>query len=248
MTGVEAKKELRRSADPEKANILQRFFKTGKGEYGDGDKFIGATMPKIRNIAKKFSEMAISETEKLLHSDIHEERMLALCILIRQFQRADEGSRKKIFYFYLKNTEHINSWDLVDLSAPNIAGVYLADKDRKIIYKLAKSKVLWERRIAILSTFAFLRKGDCEDTFKVSEMLLDDKEDLIQKAIGWMLREVGKRCSIQAEKEFLKTHSAKISRIALRYAIERFPNNEKIRFMKMKPQNFRILKKPNQTL
>ncbi len=234
LSAVSAKKELTNKADPEKASILQRFFKTGKGEYGEGDVFIGITVPEIRKTAGKFADMELAEIEKLLHSKIHEERLLALLILIRQFGKSEKGEQKRIFDFYLKNTKWVNNWDLVDLTAPKITGEWLINKDKKILYGLAGSKSLWERRIAILSTFTFLRKKECKETFKIAEMLLCDKEELIHKAVGWMLREAGKRCSVGAEKKFLTGHLAEIPRITLRYAIERFPESEQARFLKTK--------------
>ena len=225
------KNELHGLADSRQAKILQRFFKTGKGEYGEGDIFLGIKVPVQCQVTKKYSTLSLSDIKKLLHSKIHEERMVGLFILVRQYEKADKGSKKKIFSFYLKNTAGINNWDLVDLSAPNIVGNFLLDKPRKILYKLAKSKVLWERRIAILATFAFIRNNDLKDAFKLSEILLNDQHDLMHKAVGWMLREAGKRDQSALER-FLKKHTKKMPRTMLRYAIEKFSECKRKFYMK----------------
>ncbi len=220
------KKELKEISNPRQAKILRRFFKTGKGEYGEGDIFLGVKVPDQRKAANKFNELSLKDLEKLLNSKIHEYRMSALFILIKQYEKADEKERKKIFDFYLKNTKNINNWDLVDISAPKIIGNYLLEKPRKILYKLAKSNNLWERRIAIISTVAFIRNNEFDDTLKISKILLQDKHDLIHKAVGWMLREVGKRDQ-KVEEEFLRKHYLKMSRVMLRYAIERFEEKKR---------------------
>ncbi len=217
--------EINSHANPEKAKILQRFFKTGKGEYGEGDIFLGIVVPESRKIAIQFKDLPLEEVESLLKSKIHEERLIALLLLVHNYEKHLER-RQEIFNFYLKNTKNINNWDLVDLSAPNIVGNYLLDKDRKILYKLANSNHLWEKRIAIISTFVFIRKNQFSDSLKIAEILLMDKHDLIHKAVGWMLREIGKR-DFNAENEFLKKNYRKIPRTMLRYAIEKFP--EKLR-------------------
>ena len=220
------KKEFRLKADKETACHLQRFFKTGKGEYGEGDIFYGIKVPETRMIAKKYQDLSFSNISQLIKSKIHEERLVSLLILIIKFEKADDQEKKKIFNFYLKNTRYINNWDLVDLSAPRIVGGYLIDKPKNILYKLAKSNNLWEKRIAIVSTAWFIRSGQLEDTFKISEILLGDKHDLIHKAVGWMLREAGKKSIIEEEK-FLKKYYKKMPRTMLRYAIEKFPEKKR---------------------
>jgi 3-methyladenine DNA glycosylase AlkD len=226
----ELEKVIQKAADPERAKNLQRFFKTGKGEYGEGDIFLGIVVPIQRKISKEFSNLSIDEIQELLNSKIHEKRMIGLFILIKKYERAvkEKNKKKEIFEFYLKNASknNINNWDLVDLSAPNIVGNYLLDKDRKILYKLVKSNNLWEKRISVLSTFAFIRFGEFKDSLKISEILLGDLHDLIHKAVGWMLREIGKRDKKVLE-EFLKKYYKKMPRTMLRYAIEKFPENER---------------------
>ena len=218
--------EMEQQVDPKKAIILSRFFKTGKGEYGEGDKFFGITVPIQRQNAKKFVNLKLKEIQQLLKSKFHEHRLTALIILTLKYKKADEKIKKEIFYFYLKNTKYINNWDLVDLTAPNIVGTYLFEKDRTMIYKLSQSNNLWEKRIAILSTFAFIRKNQFNSTLQVASILIEDKNDLIQKAVGWMLREVGKR-DLKIEEEFLKKYCKQMSRTALRYAIEKFPEKKR---------------------
>ncbi len=225
------KKELREKADLKRAEGSQRYFKTGLGQYGEGDIFIGVNSAGVRSTAKKYTELNLADTQKLLNSKIHEERQVALLILIQKFIKGIEEERKKVFNLYLKNTRNINNWDLVDLSAPKIVGEHLKDKDRKILYKLAKSKDLWEKRISIISTFSFIREDDFVDTLKISEILLNDDHDLIHKAVGWMLREVGKR-SIKEEEKFLKKHYKKMPRTMLRYAIEKFPEEKRQAYLK----------------
>ncbi len=217
---------LKQESNTQKAKLLQKFFKTGKGEYGEGDIFLGIIVPVQRRIANEFKELDIGLIHKLLNSRVHEKRLIALLILIKQFEKADKTLKKYIFDFYLKNTKNTNNWDLVDLSAPNIIGNYLMDKDRKILYELANSSYLWEKRIAIISTFAFIRKNDFDDAIKISEILLYDKHDLIHKAVGWMLRELGKRNKKILE-DFLKKHYKKMPRTMLRYSIEKFDENER---------------------
>jgi 3-methyladenine DNA glycosylase AlkD len=225
------KGDLENLANPSKKEILQRFFKTGKGGYAEGDIFLGIVVPVQRQIAKKYYGIDLSEIEDLLNSKIHEHRLTALFILVDKFKKADQKEKKKIFYLYLKNTRHINNWDLVDLSAPNIVGNFLLDKDRSLIYKLARSANLWERRISVLATFEFIRNGEFEDIFKISEILINDKHDLIHKAVGWMLREVGKRISEETEETFLKKYYKQMPRTMLRYAIERFDERKRMYFM-----------------
>ncbi|MFH1781531.1 MAG: DNA alkylation repair protein, partial [Patescibacteria group bacterium] len=213
------KQELQNLADSKQAENLQRFFKTGKGEYGEGDFFIGLRVPQIRKIVnKEYKDTSLADIEKLLHSNIHEHRMTALLLLVKKFEKANKQEQEEIYNLYLKNTKYINNWDLVDVTTPNIVGTYLLEKDRTILYKLVKSKDLWEKRISILATFPFIRNNDFEDSLKISEILLTDNHDLIHKAVGWMLREVGNR-DIKTEEIFLNKHCKKMPRTMLRYAI-----------------------------
>ena len=233
-TAIAIKKELGKLASLKQAQILQRFFKTGPGEYGEGDIFLGIKVPTQRQVVKKYyRDLPLSEIPKLLRTKVHEYRLVALLILVAKFNIKDinQAERKKIYDLYLKNTAYINNWDLVDLSAPNIVGVYLLDKPRAILYKLSKSNNLWERRIAILATFAFIRDNDYKDTLRIAKLLLGDKHDLIHKAVGWMLREVGKRDQAKEEK-FLRAHYKVMPRTMLRYAIERLEESKRQRYMK----------------
>lgn len=248
---TQLKAEIKKLADPKKAKILQRFFKTGKGEYGEGDKFLGITVPKQRQVAKKFNDLKFKDLSSLLKSKIHEERLIALLILVSKFtreknlvfERSREAkflislrqtrtiSQKEIFDFYLSHTRFINNWDLVDLSAPKIVGAYLRKRDKKILYHLAKSKNLWERRIAVLATFDFIYNGDAKDALKISKILINDKHDLIHKATGWMLREVGKRCGQEYLLGFLDKNRKQMPRTMLRYAIERLPAKLRLKYL-----------------
>lgn len=225
-TAAQVKKALKKLADPKQASLLQRFFKTGKGEYGEGDVFLGIKVPKQRGLVKKCKELPLVEVLHLLKSKIHEHRLVALLILVEQFKKADEKEQKKIFDLYVKNTKHINNWDLVDLSAPNIVGAFLLDKPRTILNQLVASKILWERRIAVLSTFAFIKNNEFADSLKIAEVLINDEHDLIHKAVGWMLREVGKRDQTK-EEQFLKKHAKNMPRTMLRYAIEKFSQTKR---------------------
>lgn len=230
MSISQIKQELRKGGSREKAKILQGFFKTAPGEYGYGDIFIGVPVPHIREIAKKYRDLNLKSALKLLKSKIHEERLLSLIILVLKFDESDAAGKNKIYELYLKNTKYINNWDLVDLTAPNIVGTFLADKNKKILYKLAKSNSLWERRIAIVATLNFIRKNNFSDTVKITEILLKDKEDLIHKACGWMLREVAKRKK-ELVVDFLLKHYRRMPRVMLRYAIERFPERERLKYL-----------------
>src|SRR3989344_7051500 len=187
------KKELLSKADPKKAVILQRFFKTGPGEYGEGDIFLGIIVPETRKLAKKYNALPFSDIQRLINSKIHEERLLGFLILVNNFENGNDGKKKEVFDFYIRNAEKANNWDLVDLSADKITGVYLLKRNKSILYKFARSKNVWKKRISIISTFRFIKNNSFEDTINISEILLRDKHDLIRKAIGWMLREVGKR-------------------------------------------------------
>jgi 3-methyladenine DNA glycosylase AlkD len=227
------KNEISMLANPKKAEILKRFFKTGKGQYGEGDIFLGIQVPDSRKIAKKYSVISVDEIIKLLKSSIHEERLIALYILVGQFEKGNESIKDSIFKIYLENTRFINNWDLVDISADKIVGSYLSYKPKDILYSLAISDNLWERRIAIIATFNFIKKGMCEDTLKISKILLNDKHDLIHKAVGWMLREVGKRCTQKKLEDFLKANCKKMPRTMLRYAIEKFPEDLRQKYLKV---------------
>jgi len=227
----EIRKKIQKHKNPTQAINLQRFFKTGKGEYGEGDIFYGIKVPVQRTIAKQFKDLSLDAVKSLILSKVHEERLIAAFILVDQFNRGDEKKKKNILYFYLKNRKGINNWDLVDLSAPKIIGAYLIDKEKDLLYKFARSKDLWEKRIAIISTQTFIRKYSFEDTLKISKILLNDKHDLIHKAVGWMLREVGNR-DLQTEEEFLKKHYKLMPRTMLRYAIEKFPELKRKAYLK----------------
>lgn len=223
--------DLQSCANAKQAKNLQRFFKTGKGEYGEGDVFLGLKVPEVRSIAKKYIDLDFATLQKLLDSKIHEYRMVALLILVLRNGKADPSMKDQIFDFYVKNTRNINNWDLVDLTAPGIIGNYLLEKDKKLLYTFARSKHLREKRIAIIATFAFLKVGEYEDTFKIAEILLTDTHDLIHKAVGRMLREVGKRSQYEEEK-FLKKYYKIMPRTMLRYAIERFEEVKRQRYLK----------------
>ena len=229
MTLTKLREEISKEKDEKRAEVNKRFFKTGKGEYGEGDIFIGLSVPKSRKIAIKYSALSLGEVQKLLSSKIHEERLIALEILVYKYENNLED-RKKIFEFYLANTKFINNWDLVDLSAEYILGDFLFDKDKKILYELVKSPNLWERRISIISSFNFIKKRKFEDSLKLSKILLNDGHDLIHKAVGWMLREIGKR-DRKVLKKFLNDNYEKIPRTMLRYAIERFSEEERKGFL-----------------
>ena len=225
------KNRLEQLASPETAEILQKFFKTGPGEYGEGDIFIGVRVPDLRKLAKEFQDITFSDVLALLASSIHEERFLALLILVRNYAGGGEITKKKIYDLYLENTSSINSWDLVDGSAHHIVGAFLMDKNKAPLYRLAKSENLWERRIAIISTFHFIKHHQFQETLEIGKILLTDPEDLIHKAVGWMLREIGKR-DLAAEETFLKKHAMKMPRTMLRYAIEKFPEPKRHRYLK----------------
>ena len=226
----EIKKRLRRLGNKERAEVSRRYFKTGPGEYGEGDIFLGIPVPELRKLAKTYRHLTLKDTTKLLQSPIHEERLLALLILIHIFPAGDESIKREIFDLYLNNTRYINNWDLVDTSAQYIAGAFLFHKDKKVLYRLAKSEDLWERRIAIMSTFHFIRQNAFSETLKIAEILIADREDLIHKAVGWMLREVGKR-NLKIEEQFLKLYYKKMPRTMLRYAIEKFPKARRRRYL-----------------
>ena len=223
-------KELQAVGTAEKAACSQRFFKTGKGQYGEGDIFLGVTVPEQRKIAKNYVNIPLHDLEILLDSKTHEHRLTAIIILINKFQKAKEKEKKMFFDFYIKERKGINNWDLVDISAPNIVGSYLLDKDKNILYEFAKYGNLWEKRIAIVSTLHFIRENKFEDTVKISEMLLNEEHDLLHKAVGWMLRELGKKDQ-KREEDFLKKYLPLMPRTMLRYAIERFPEKKRKFYM-----------------
>ena len=213
-------------SDPAQATFLQRFFKTGKGQYGEGDVFWGIKVPQTRKIAKEFKKISFGELKKVLKHPVHEIRLCGLMVLVEQFKKAKEEDQKKIVDFYLSNTRYINNWDLVDLSCYHILGTYLLDKPRDILYSLAESSNMWEQRIAIVGTWAFIRKNEFDDTIAISQMLLNHQQDLIHKAIGWMLREVFKRDE-SVTLDFVETHYSQIPRTTLRYAIEKLPEDRR---------------------
>jgi 3-methyladenine DNA glycosylase AlkD len=231
----EIREKLRAVATPERAVGAQRFFKTGPGEYGEGDKFLGVTVPDLRRFTREFAQLPLRDTRTLLASEWHEERVLALLILVRQYERGDPPARDAIYDAYLRSTRHINNWDLVDCSAAQIVGAHLAAKSRAPLRQLAKSSSLWERRIAIIATFHFIRRGEFDETLRIAEMLLSDHHDLIHKAVGWMLREVGSR-NRAAEERFLDAHAATMPRTMLRYALEKLPAQLRARYMRMRSE------------
>lgn len=218
-------------SDSEDARFLQRFFKTGPGQYGEGDLFRGIRVPAVRKLSKEYRQIPLNLVEKLLHSEYHEDRLLALFILVLKYATVDEEMKTAIYSMYLSNSGFINNWDLVDASAEHIVGAYLRGRCRAPLYLLAHSRILWERRISILATFHFIKRGESDDTLKIAEILLADKEDLIHKGVGWMLREVGKR-DLQSEVTFLDAYCRVMPRTMLRYAIEKFPRDERQRYMK----------------
>jgi len=231
LTLTELREKISHLADKKQAAILSRFFKTGPGEYGEGDIFLGIKVPLTRSLAREGRDLPFLDLETLLESPLHEERLLALLILVHQFQKGGEDRQREIFLFYLNHTDRINNWDLVDLSAPHILGAYLYDHDKRIPRRLIRSKDLWERRLAVLASLYFIRRGVFMETLRIAEMLLGDPEDLIHKAVGWMLREVGKRDPETAE-GFLRSHYHKMPRTMLRYAIEQFPEEKRLGYLK----------------
>jgi len=234
VTAEDARIKLKSLASPSAAKLATRFFKTGPGQYGEGDTFIGISVPTLRRVSREFRTMPLDEIHSLLKSPIHEERHLALMILVIQVAKSDEAHRKRAYDLYLDNTNFINNWDLVDCSAPQVVGGFLMTQPREPLFTLAKSKILWERRIAIVSTQHFIRHGQFGDTLAITKLLLGDKEDLIHKATGWMLREVGKKDQSVLE-AFLDQHGSVMPRTMLRYAIERFPLDQRQVYLQQKP-------------
>ncbi len=225
--------ELRRLGDAQTAETSQRFFKTGPGEYGEGDEFWGIRVPVLRKLARRYRELSLRDVRRLLHSAVHEQRLLALLMLVNRFARGDEGLRREIYELYLRDRRFVNNWDLVDSSAEHIVGAYLHARSKTPLHDLARSPVLWERRIAIMATFHFIKQGEFAETLRLAARLSADGEDLIHKAVGWMLREVAKRYLSVAE-GFLRQHYRDMPRTMLRYAIERFPEGKRQRYLQGK--------------
>ena len=228
---AELRDKLIALTNPEDAMFLQRFFKTGPGQYGEGDLFRGIRVPVLRRLSKEYQLIPLEHVVSLLQSAYHEDRLLALFILVLKYAKGNKGMRDIIYSLYMGNTAFINNWDLVDASAEHVVGAYVSDKSREPLYQLANSRSMWERRIAILATFHFIKRERFEETLKIAEILLTDKEDLIHKAVGWMLREVGKR-DIQCEDSFLNTHYRQMPRTMLRYAIEKYAQEKRLVYLK----------------
>ena len=226
------RRDLRKVATAERARINQWFFKTGPGEYGHGDRFLGVTVPQLRAIARSHRDLPLKAVLELLTSRWHEERLLALLILVRQYSRGDGRTRQMIYQAYLRHTRWINNWDLVDSSAAHIVGTHLETRDRSALRRLARSKSLWERRIAMIATYHYIRQGEFADTLAIARLLVGDRHDLIHKAVGWMLREVGNR-NRAAEERFLRAHAHSMPRTMLRYAVEKFPESLRMRYLKL---------------
>jgi 3-methyladenine DNA glycosylase AlkD len=236
MTAQEVKGELHKFANGEDALFLQGFFKTGEGQYGDGDVFIGVRMGPVRSTAKQFSTLPLREIQKLLDSEVHEHRMTGLIILTLQYPKADETGQQKIYDFYLANVYkgHVNNWDLIDVTCTRVVGEHLINRPRDILFEMARNKDVWQKRVAIISSGAFIVRGEPGTTLELAEILLNDEHDLIQKAVGWMLREVGKRCDRAVLVEFLDQHSHEMPRTMLRYSIEHLPAGQRAHYLKQK--------------
>ncbi len=233
MAQMDIAQTLTSLADPDQAANLSRFFKTGPGQYGEGDRFLGIKMPVLRTVAKDYRELPFNDLSNLLQSAMHEHRMVALIILTLQYARGDEQKKKCVYEFYLSNRNGINNWDLVDVTTPRIVGDYLLQHpdERTVLYQYAREGTLWERRIAITATYSLLRAAQFDDTFAIADILLHDTHDLLHKAVGWMLREVGKRDQ-DAEEKFLRTRYQTMPRTMLRYAIERFEESKRQQYLK----------------
>jgi 3-methyladenine DNA glycosylase AlkD len=232
MTAFKVKAELKAYVDDKKAEFLPKFFKTGKGEYGEGDIFIGVTVPNQRKVAKKNRGLDMAEVQKLLDSKVHEHRLTALLILTYKYEKGDEATKRRVYDFYMRNLDRVNNWDLVDTSAHKIVGDYLLDKPvmRKVLYNLAKSKDLWEKRVAMISTWWFIKHDQFDDVVKIAEILLKDEHDLIHKAVGWMLREMGKKDEPRL-RGFLDKYAEQMPRTMLRYAIEKLDEDVRKGYM-----------------
>ncbi len=229
---MKARDEIQALANKEIAKHSLRFFKTSKGEYGYGDVFLGVRTPQIRLIAKKYIDISTADMKTIIKSKYHEERLLGLIILVNKYSKAkDEKVRNQLYKIYVSSFKYVNNWDLVDVTCPHVIGKHLMNKERSILYSWAKSNDLWTKRIAIVSTHWFIRKNDLDDTFKIAEILLNDEHDLIHKAVGWMLREAGKR-DLEKEEIFLKKHYKNMPRTMLRYSIEKFPEPKRQKYLK----------------
>ena len=234
ITAANALSALRGLRNVAAAQFAQRFFKTGPGEYAEGDQFLGIRVPQLRSLVRDMRDAGLEVALPLVKSGWHEARAVGLMLLVKLYQRGDEKTQQRIYDFYLKNTRFINNWDLVDMSAEHVVGAWLVDKPaqrKSVLTRLAQSELLWERRIAILATFHYIKQGDYAETLRIAKLLLKDEEDLIQKAVGWMLREVGKRIDEDKEESFLKRHYRKMPRTMLRYAIERFAESKRKRYL-----------------
>jgi 3-methyladenine DNA glycosylase AlkD len=227
------RRDLRRAASPERAKTNRWFFKTGPGQYGEGDRFLGVSVPALRQLARHYERLSRKDVVQLIKSPWHEERLLALLILVRQYVHSDDRRRRAIHQLYLRHTRWINSWDLVDVSASQLVGAHLAGGDRRLLRRLARSRSLWERRIAMIATYHYIRRNEFADALAIAALLVDDMHDLIHKAVGWMLREVGKR-DRHVEERFLRKHAARMPRTMLRYAVERFPEPLRVRYLERK--------------
>ena len=235
MTKQDLHEKLRAVATPARAAANQRFFKTGPGEYGEGDRFLGVSVPELRHAARTFEHLPLAQAREVLKSPWHEERLLALLILVRQYERGDAKTRARIYDLYLRSTSFVNSWDLVDSSAAQIVGAHLQDRPRAPLRRLARSRSLWERRIAIISTFHYIKRGEFNETLRIAELLIADPHDLIHKAVGWMLREIGDRDRATQE-AFLSAHAVVMPRTMLRYAVEKFPRVLRQHYMGMRAE------------
>ncbi len=231
VTSAGIERRLREMGSEADATFLQRYFRTGPGEYGEGDRFLGIRIPALRALVREYRGVSIGEAAGLLRSEWHEARLLALLLLVDAYKRGDEPAREALYRLYLENTRYVNNWDLVDSSAPHIVGAHLAARDRGILERLARSEALWERRIAIIATQHLIRRGDFDTTLRIAELLVGDGHDLIHKAVGWMLREVGDR-DRAAEEAFLRRHHRTMPRTMLRYAIEKFPPDLRRRYLR----------------
>ena len=233
MSAAKIRSELKKRSSREKAKVLTRFFKTGPGEYGEGDVFMGVTVPNIRQSVKPYRDLSATEVTKLVRSKIHEERLAGLLVLVMQYEKGDDKQRQAVYKRYCANLRYVNNWDLVDLSAHKIIGPHLAERSKAPLTKWARSKNLWERRVAIISTYAYIREHQFDETLRISKILLKDEHDLIHKAVGWMLREVGNR-NMAVEERFLKPRYKTMPRTMLRYAIEKFPETKRKRYLQGK--------------
>jgi 3-methyladenine DNA glycosylase AlkD len=219
-------------ADPDRALALKRFFKTGPGQYGEGDRFLGLTLPQVRQLAREYRTLPRRELASLVRSPWHEARTVALIIMVHQHRRGTPGQRRDLHRLYLRNTRWVNNWDLVDLSAEELVGAELQDGNRRLLDRLAASSLLWERRIAMIATFHYIKQNDFGDALRIAQSLAGDRHDLIHKAMGWMLREIGKR-NLEVEERFLDRFATRMPRTALRYAIERFPEARRQHYLQL---------------